>query len=51
MGPKGEPDTKTNWSTGCRPQDELQHQPQFPYQPTDQRYAIWDSDIRLITNT
>jgi hypothetical protein len=24
MGPKGEPDTKTNWSTDCRPQDELQ---------------------------
>jgi hypothetical protein len=26
MGPKGEPDTKANWSTGCRPQDELQLQ-------------------------
>jgi hypothetical protein len=23
MGPKGEPDTKTNWSTDCRPQDEI----------------------------
>jgi hypothetical protein len=26
MGSKGEPDTKTNWSTDCRPQDELQTQ-------------------------
>jgi hypothetical protein len=24
MGPKGRPDTKTNWSTVCRPQEELQ---------------------------
>jgi hypothetical protein len=24
MGPKGEADTKTNWSTDCRQQDELQ---------------------------
>jgi hypothetical protein len=24
MGPKGEPDTKMNWSTDCRMQDELQ---------------------------
>jgi hypothetical protein len=23
MGPKGESDTKTNWSNDCRPQDEL----------------------------
>jgi hypothetical protein len=23
MGPKGEPDTKTNWSTDRRPQDKL----------------------------
>jgi hypothetical protein len=26
MGPKGEPDTKTDWSTERRPQDELQPQ-------------------------
>jgi hypothetical protein len=26
MGPKGELDTKTNWSTGCRTQDELRLQ-------------------------
>jgi hypothetical protein len=26
MGPKGRPDTKTNWSTDCRLQDELQLQ-------------------------
>jgi hypothetical protein len=26
MGPKGRPDTKTNWSTVRRPQDELQLQ-------------------------
>jgi hypothetical protein len=26
MGPKGDPDTKTNWSTDCRPQDEHQLQ-------------------------
>jgi hypothetical protein len=26
MGPKGEPDTKTNWSTDRRVQDELQLQ-------------------------
>jgi hypothetical protein len=26
MGPKEEPDTETNWSTDCRPQDELQLQ-------------------------
>jgi hypothetical protein len=24
MGPKGRPDTQTNWSTDCRPQEELQ---------------------------
>jgi hypothetical protein len=24
MDPKGEPNTKTNWSTNCRPQDEFQ---------------------------
>jgi hypothetical protein len=24
MGPKGRPDTKTNWSPDCRLQDELQ---------------------------
>jgi hypothetical protein len=24
MGPKGVPDTKTNWSTDCLPQDEPQ---------------------------
>jgi hypothetical protein len=26
MGSKGEPDTKMNWSTGCRSQDGLQLQ-------------------------
>jgi hypothetical protein len=26
MSPKGGPDTKTNWSTDCRQQDELQLQ-------------------------
>jgi hypothetical protein len=26
MGPKGEPGTKMNWSTDCRPQDKLQQQ-------------------------
>jgi hypothetical protein len=26
MGPKGRPDTKTNWSTDCQPHDELQLQ-------------------------
>jgi hypothetical protein len=30
MGPKGELDTKTNWSTDRRPQDELQLQPSYP---------------------
>jgi hypothetical protein len=28
MGPEGRPDTKTNWSTVCRPQEELQLQPE-----------------------
>jgi hypothetical protein len=32
MGPKGEPDTKTNWSTDCRPQDDLQFQLQLYFQ-------------------
>jgi hypothetical protein len=27
MGLKGEPDTKTNWSTGRRPQDQPTNQP------------------------
>jgi hypothetical protein len=27
MGSKGEPDTKTNWSTDSRPQDEATNQP------------------------
>jgi hypothetical protein len=31
MGPKGEPDTKTNRSTDRRPQDELQLQLAMPY--------------------
>jgi hypothetical protein len=26
MGPKGRADTQTNWSTACRPQEELQLQ-------------------------
>jgi hypothetical protein len=25
MGPKGRPDTKTNWSTDCRPQEGLRN--------------------------
>jgi hypothetical protein len=32
MDPKGRPDTQTNWSTDCRPQDALQLQLQSQIQ-------------------
>jgi hypothetical protein len=44
MGPKGEPYTKTNWSTDCRPKDELQIQITDPSSRQTGRYKITNSN-------
>jgi hypothetical protein len=45
MGPKGRPDTKTNWSTVCQPQEELRTPKPTEGNVTQQRDVSWFNSV------
>jgi hypothetical protein len=48
MGPKGRPDTQTNWSTVCRPQEELRKQTEMEIHPNSFPFLKNDANTAIL---